>query len=273
MLPTFVIIGAMKCGTTSLHHYLAEHPEVCMPSIKETNFFVEQLNYGRGLAWYQSLFSREAKACGEASPAYSSTRIYAGIPERMHALLPQARLIYMVRDPIDRMVSQYKHAFACGLEHRTLNATLEAELDERGQRRYLKTSQYYQNLLPYLDRYPLERILVLPAEDLHQERQTTLRRVFEFIGVDPDFESPAFERLWHPSDAKFTRRKNVFNMLLPRGLLNRLKRWKWNPAFRPLPPPQSQLDPALKSRIIHRLAPETDQFRRLTGQAFPGWCV
>src|SRR5687768_751449 len=128
MLPTFVIIGAMKCGTTSLHYYLAEHPDVCMSEVKETNFFVAELNYARGLPWYESLFPRRAAACGEASPVYAATWRFAGIPERMHAVLPRARLIYIVRDPVERMVSQYKHTFARGEEHRTLSVALEAAL-------------------------------------------------------------------------------------------------------------------------------------------------
>src|SRR5687768_14093660 len=98
MLPTFVIIGAMKCGTTSLHYYLAQHPEICMPQKKETDFFITEINYHRGRGWYESLFAQPAKitakACGEASPNYAKTWQFRGVPERMHDLLPQARLIY-----------------------------------------------------------------------------------------------------------------------------------------------------------------------------------
>ena len=220
MLPTFVILGVMKCGTTSLHHYLAEHPDVCMPTKKETDFFVAELNYRRGLAWYKSLFSRPAKACGEASPNYAKTWEFAGIPARMHSHLPRARLIYMVRDPIARMVSQYKHLYASGHEHRTLSAALGDV--ERGP--YVRDSLYYRNLQPYLEKYSREDILIVAAEDLQCDRKATMRRVFEFIGVDPGFQSPGFDRQWHRSAAKFTHKRTLYNTLFSRQWLHALLR-------------------------------------------------
>jgi len=272
MLPTFVIIGAMKCGTTSLHYYLAQHPEVCMPQKKETDFFIAQINYGRGPAWYESLFAHPAKACGEASPNYAKTWHFPGVPERMHALLPEARLIYVVRDPVERMVSQYKHFYASGLEHRPLNAALEPAPGECDQTPYFFDSCYHRNLLAFLDRYPLERVLVLSAEDLQTDRETTLRRVFEFVGVDPGFQSPKFERQWHVSDNKFTTRKTLLNRILSRKWLSALRRGV-SRSIRPLAPPECQLDAGLRTRLMDRLAPEMREFRRLTGEPFSGWCV
>jgi hypothetical protein len=273
MLPTFIIIGAMKCGTTSLHHYLGAHPDVCMPLKKETDFFVAELNYGRGLAWYESLFTRAAKARGEASPHYAKTWRFTGIPERMHSLLPGARLIYLVRDPLQRMISQYNHLYASGLEHRPVAAALAAALDDESPSAYLNDSSYHRNLAPFLSKYSLDQILVLAAEDLQHQRQATLRRVFEFIGVDSDFQSPAFERTWHTSSAKFTRRKTLLNRLFSRKVLHILLRRRWNPACRPLPPPRCELDGSLRRRLIERLAPDISALRRLTGQPFAGWCV
>ena len=273
MLPTFVIIGVMKCGTTSLHAYLAEHREVCMPTKKETDFFVAERNYRRGLSWYESLFSRSAKACGEASPNYAKSWQFAGIPERMHAVLPRARLIYLVRDPVERIVSQYRHMYACGLEHRSLGAALESALAGDRHNPYLNDSQYHRNLVPFLRRYPLDRVLVLSAEDLLHERLAALRRVFEFIGVNPEFTSAAFDHQWHRTDEKFVRTKTLFNRLVPRKWLHALLRRKWNPAYRPLPPPHCELNQSQISQLMERLQPDIREFRRLTGQSFAGWCV
>jgi hypothetical protein len=270
MLPTFVIIGVMKCGTTSLHYYLAEHPEVCMPpKKKETDFFVADLNYRRGLAWYESLFTRPAKACGEASPHYAMSWQFPGVPERMHAVLPEAKLIYLVRDPLERMISEYRHCYAMGLEHRSLQAALG---DEKCNR-YVSDSRYCQNLLPFLAKYPQERLLVLSAEDLLDHRAVTLRRVFEFIGVDPEFASPEFDREWHRTNDKFTKRKNVFNRFLSRKWLHALISRQWNPRLRPLPPRDLTLGESLRTRLLDRIAPDAAAFRRLTGLPFAHWCV
>jgi hypothetical protein len=269
MLPTFVILGVMKCGTTSLHHYLAEHPEVCMPAKKETDFFVAEKNYARGLAWYESLFARPAKARGEASPNYAKTWEFAGMPERMHAALPAAKLIYMVRDPIARMVSQYKHLYASGLEHRPLSAALA----DRQHAPYVRDSLYYRNLSPYLDRYPREQVLILAAEDLQHNRSATIRRVFEFIGVDREFQSPGFARQWHRTEAKFTRKRTIYNMLLSRKWMHALLCKRWNPRLRPRPPEDARLNESLKSRLVDLVRDDIHKLRQLAGLPLAGWCV
>src|SRR5919106_4193832 len=98
-LPTFVIIGAQKCGTTALHSYLSRHPEVSMSRPKELDFFVEGANWEKGVDWYRSRFDGAAKARGESSPNYTAHPMLAGVPERMAELVPDAKLIFMVRDP------------------------------------------------------------------------------------------------------------------------------------------------------------------------------
>lgn len=267
MLPTFVIIGAMKCGTTSLHNYLDEHPEVCMPRVKETNFFVVEKNFGRGLAWYESLFARPAKACGEASPNYTKSCFFPGVPERMHAVLPAARLIYVVRDPIERMVSQYLHHYAGGQEQRSLSEAL----GERENNRYLPLSKYHAELARFLDWYPLERVQVLTAEALRREREATLRRVFEFVGVDPNYQGRRTGREYHRTERKFAAGCGLIKAL-------RQQRWlaRWLPkrlAIKPERPPEIELSAEVRTWLIEQLAPDVAALRRLTGERLEGWCV
>jgi hypothetical protein len=269
MLPTFVILGVMKCGTTSLHHYLAEHPEVCMPAKKETDFFVAELNYRRGLTWYQSLFTRPAKACGEASPCYAKSWEFPGIPQRMHSVLPKARLIYMVRDPIVRMVSQYKHRYACGHESRPLGIALA----DRSSSPYVRDSLYYRNLQPFLERYSWDNILILKSEDLQQERAQTMRRVFEFIGVDAAFQSPGFNREWHRTETKFASRRTFYNTFMSRKWMSALLRKRWNPLLRPRPPQDAHLDERLKEQLIDQVRDDIQALRKATGLPLGGWCV
>ena len=93
MLPNLIVIGAAKCGTTSLHEYLNEHPEISMSSEKELYFFVEEKNLGKGLAWYESQFDPSAPVRGESSPGYSALPLYRGVPERMAETIPDAKLV------------------------------------------------------------------------------------------------------------------------------------------------------------------------------------
>lgn len=109
MLPNFLIIGARKAGTTSMYYYLQAHPQVYMSPEKELKFFVPEKNWTRGVAWYEQYFDEagDAIAIGEASPSYTRYPRSRGIPALIAEVLPKARLIYLVRHPVDRMVSHY----------------------------------------------------------------------------------------------------------------------------------------------------------------------
>ncbi|MGB3789461.1 MAG: sulfotransferase [Phormidesmis sp.] len=183
-LPNLIIIGAMKAGTTSLHHYLNTHPEIYMSRQKELMFFLEHENWHRGMAWYQSQFSPSVSVNGESSPNYTNYPRWLGVPQRMHSVVPEAKLIYMLRDPIERIISQYVHKLSCGLEHRTLEAAL-ADFEDNY---YIARSQYFLQLQQYLEFFPRESILLLTAEKLQDSPVETMRRVFEFLEVDADFQ-------------------------------------------------------------------------------------
>src|SRR5688500_4010417 len=109
-LPNLIIIGGLKCGTTSIHHYLGLHPEVQMSKPKELNFFVSELNWDLGIPWYKSRFDSRFPVRGESSPHYTNQPRFRGVAERIRDNVPDARLIYMVRDPISRILSHWRHA-------------------------------------------------------------------------------------------------------------------------------------------------------------------
>ncbi|MCA9400224.1 MAG: sulfotransferase domain-containing protein [Candidatus Omnitrophica bacterium] len=185
MLPNLIIIGAAKCGTTSLHYYLNLHPDIVMSDVKELNFFTEEFNWSKGLDWYQNHFKGEAKIFGESSPHYTNFPFYKGVPKRMHEVIPGAKLIFMVRDPFERMTSHYLDTVKGYLETRPFE---EAMRDVNGSE-YVPRSKYFYQLQQFLEYYPKERIFVLEAEELKNNRMEILQGIYQFLGVDDTFIS------------------------------------------------------------------------------------
>jgi hypothetical protein len=200
-LPNLVVIGGLKCGTTSLHHYLNLHPEIEMSRPKELNYFVQQLNWPLGTEWYASHFRAEAPVRGESSPHYTNLPRFDGVAERISSVLPEATLIYMVRDPIDRALSHYLHNVSAGYESRPLAEAL-GDPDSA----YVHRSMYAMQLDPYLARFPADRVEVVSQEELKSNREVTMRRVFGWLGVDDSFSSPQFSREWETGGGKRTGR-------------------------------------------------------------------
>ncbi len=183
-LPNFLVIGAMKAGTTSLYHYLRDHPQVFMPETKEVNFFNPLRNWRRGVGWYADQFSaapEDAGAIGEASTSYTKFPWIQGVPARIASVLGDVRLIYVVRHPVERMRSQYLHNLATGQEWRPI---AEAFVQES---MYLNISRYAFQLDQFLPYVPRDRVLVLDSRDLRADRVPTLRRIFEFLEVEPNW--------------------------------------------------------------------------------------
>lgn len=177
VLPTFLVIGAMKCGTSALHDWLGQHPEVFLPASKELNYFAVPHVYPDGLAGYEQLFAEGAGhlARGEASPSYAMSPMYPGVPERIAAVIPEARLIYLVRDPVTRVMSNYLHALASGVETRQVDhAVLEDD-------RYAQVSCYATQLEAYLEWFEPSQLLVLPMEDLAESGT----RICQHLAIDP----------------------------------------------------------------------------------------
>lgn len=160
-LPSIVIIGAMKSATTSLYRWLDQQPEVFMTHPKETNFFSDR--WTRGLSWYSGLFAdaRPGQLLGEASVNYTSPTFALDAAKRMASTIPDARLVYVLRHPVERIRSHYRHEVQRRRESRSL---LEA-LREPGNT-YAGHSSYYACMAPYIDRFPREQLLVVRFEDL-----------------------------------------------------------------------------------------------------------
>lgn len=211
-LPNLLIIGAMKCATTSLHYYLGLHPDISMSREKELNFFICEGNWHKGLEWYKSHFTGEAKIHGESSPNYTNYPFSRGVPERVYSCVPEAKLIYIARDPIDRIISHYIHQYAVRRENRTLSEVLANPRENP----YLFRSKYFMQLEQYLEYFPQCNVLVITQEDLYSHRRETLQKIFRFLDVDDSFHCQEFSTIRHRSSAK--RRKNQIGLSLHRTL-------------------------------------------------------
>lgn len=278
-LPNLIVIGGLKCGTTSLHHYLALHPQIAMSRPKELNFFVAELNWELGPQWYASHFERAAPVRGESSPHYTNLPRFAGVAERMRETLGEdVRIVYMVRDPIERILSHYLHNVGAGYEARPIE---EALAD--AQSSYIARTRYAMQVRPFIDAFGAERVLVVANEDLAGEREATVRWVFEFCGVDARFTSPQFEREWETGSAR-AKEGGGFRLMdravrlpglraldrnfdrLPESLRWIVERLVHDPGSGPAAKPE--VPAALRERVEDELAGDHAELERLTGRKF-----
>jgi hypothetical protein len=190
-LPTFLVIGAPKAGTTSLHDYLRRHPDVYMPTRKEPDFFSDDAAWQGGMRSYARLFrsAGDAVAVGEASTSYSRYPHVPNVPERIASVLPEVRLVYLVRHPIERMISQYRFRRSKGWEDRPIDVALSSDPT------YLDPSRYAMQLERYLRSFTEHQILVVRSEELRADPASVMAEVFAFIGVDPDAAAVRERRL------------------------------------------------------------------------------
>lgn len=184
-LPDIIVIGAMKAGTTSLHSYLDKHPDIFMSVEKELNFFDEKSNWNKGLDWYKSNFNSEKKIVGEASPVYTKRHIDTGIAERIKETCPDVKLVYIIRDPIVRVLSHVAEYYYSGGIETDINQFIldEYKKGTLADTHIVQTSMYYYQIEEYLKYFDKNQIHILSLEDLKSKRIETLNKLFSFIGV------------------------------------------------------------------------------------------
>ena len=189
--PDFIIIGATKCGTTSLFSYLNNHPQVLAPHKKEINFFNH--NFQLGTPWYLAHFPAIADfsdyITGEASPFY----IYdTQVVERISKLFPNIKLIAMLRNPVERTISEYYHAVNHGLETRSLSEIIELEkkrlvVESRSKAMqhfgYLLNSIYVEKIVPWKNNFTAENFLIIQSESFFENTERVMQQVGEFLNI------------------------------------------------------------------------------------------
>ena len=201
--PDFIIIGAQKSGTTSLYHYLAQHPEILV-NIKEVHYFDN--NFHKGNKWYLSnfpitlrYFRRKGAIAGEATPYYIC---HPHAPWRIKELLPHIRLIAVLRNPVDRAISHYFHEVKKGRETLPIMEALEKEEERCGQEwqtmiadpsynstqfqrfSYKRRGIYVDQLRRYWECFSREQLCIVNSDDMFRDPQEVLRKIFHFLGID-----------------------------------------------------------------------------------------
>lgn len=229
-LPQFIVIGGQRCGTTSLFDYLSTHPAVRPSFRKEIHYF--DIHYDRGTSWYRSHFALNrdlgpGMTTGDATPNYLA---YSKAPERAWDLVPEAKLLVLLRDPVERTHSSWRLNRRSGRETRTFAQAIEDEFEQMGpnppevepprtdqERRrrevlrysYLIKSLYAEHLERWLSFYPREQLLVLQSERLFSSPEMPLEQICEFLGISNSGGSdfPRVNTTVTEDDSKATRKK------------------------------------------------------------------
>lgn len=211
MLPDFLIIGAQRAGTTSLYRYLVQHPAV-LPVVLTKGAHYFDTNHDKGVAWYRAHFPLHAHAAilssrlgarvltGEGSPYYV---FHPLAPKRVAELLPEVRLILLLRDPVERAYSHHQHEVARGFEDLSFEEAIEREPErlagererliadpayrsfEHQHHSYLARGLYLEQILVWRERFRADQLLILIAEEFFADPAATLARVEGFLGLPP----------------------------------------------------------------------------------------
>jgi tetratricopeptide (TPR) repeat protein len=200
-IPNFIIIGSQRCGTTSLYTYLAQHPQILTPIKKEMDFF--SWHFDRGIDWYLAHFPPmpvgEQFLTGEASPSYFDS---LEAPERLYRAFPEVKLVVLLRNPVDRAISQFYRLTDLNWEVRSFDRAISDEIARLAQNpayiigeepgNYLARGRYIEFIKNWLDFFPKEQLLILRSEDFYAGTATTVKQVLEFLDL-PEYQLPEYQ--------------------------------------------------------------------------------
>lgn len=296
VMPNFLIAGFQKAGTTSVYRYLEQHPEVFVSPTKELNFFssiVERpvidprLTGGMtDLETYRAVFAPGAghKAIGEASPIYATD---PAVPAEIRRLAPDARVIILVRDPVERAYSEYWMRVRDGREKRSFDAAINDELQAAGDHpwqpdvyRYLASGFYARHLTPYWDCFRPDRLACHLFDDLEANPAAVMHDIFRFLGVDEQFEADTSVRhnasgspksaLMQPFMRK-TKLSQAVRRALPKPAgdfaLAKLEAWRSRNVSKPT------LAPKDRRRLVNVFRSDVEQLQARLGRDLSSWLV
>jgi hypothetical protein len=227
ILPSFIVIGVQRSGTTTLYNLLAEHPSVLPALVKEVHFF--DLSFQKGLNWYRGHFplssshkSKPGIITGEASPYYI---FHPHASRRMASLFPSMKIILLLRNPVNRAFSHYHHEVRLGFERLSFEGAIEneaARLTGEAQKiiqdenyhsfnhrhySYLSRGYYVDQLENWMKSFPQEQVKIIKSEDFFRSPQTVLPQILKFLDL-PEWNVPNFKprnTLQYPAMSSTTR--------------------------------------------------------------------
>ena len=271
--PDYLVIGAMKCGTSTVCAYLEDHPGAFMVPGLDPGYFSDDAVHARGPDWYAGLFAdaRPGQPRGEGSNGYAAGALYPQAPARIAAAIPEARLIYMVRHPIRRIVSAWiQNRVDQGDE---VPPTLDRAVAERPDT-FVDQSLYWRNLQRYRALFPDERIFVGFMEDMAADRTAFFAALTGFLGIEP-FEplrphaNPSAGKRVPSRAYSAVRGLPLFRQLrraVPRGLQRAVKdRFLSDAADR------TDFSPAARARLSDLLQPDAQALLRHCGKPADFW--
>lgn len=270
MLPNFIVVGAMKAGTSAFLTDLNEHPEVCVAD-KELHFFNRDERYSGGLEFYRQFFKKcNTPAVGEKTPTYSYHPLVA---ERMHLLLPKVKLIWILREPVSRAYSHYNFFVGMGKERLSFEKAIDRELSGNTRdftMRYLDRSIYVSQIKHYLEYFDQSQMLILLYEDYYRDRINVLTKTAQFLGINLKFK-------FSPN----TKYKNLTYMPISQNVqwvayhLFRKKGYRIYNFIRTLnrkgQPGYQSMDPDLMSRLTEYYSNYNSELSKLTGLDLGHW--
>lgn len=283
--PDAFLIGAEKCGTTTLTDLLAQHPDLLISDPRDADYFTR--NFTRGLDWYRTLFDGPTdKVLLDVSLSYSMaplTRLRAGqasvedptlgVPQRIHAANPAARFIYVLRDPVTRTYSSYWHAVRYGYKDIGISQALAQDPQ------FLDRSNYAGQLQQYLELFPLDAFHFVIFEEMTADPVAAALACFRHLGLDAERHVPVFERPKNES-FRYNAAGRLLRALAPSGAaMNTLVDLGQRLTPRALEPWMKRLivteipglDDALRQDLAQRFRAPNARLQELTGLALDRW--
>jgi hypothetical protein len=272
MKPNFLVIGAMKCATTSLCDLFATHPQMFVCTPKEPEFFCDDAVFARGWGWYESLFAgaQEKIAVGEGSTSYTKQMRFPHAAERIAKYLPEAKLIYIARHPLMRIESHWLLRIAAGLDVSPFAEALKKSPH------IVDTSLYWKQISRYRDFYPDENLLLLFFEDFVSNPHDIIKRAYRFLGVNPELATADPAQAKHVTadvrvDGAVIRLiQKLRGARALRNLAPELGRKVTTKLRKPLPN-RPEWPPELRREVIQQLADDTAEFLKFCGKPSDYW--
>ena len=269
--PDFLVIGAMKCGTTTLFEDLRSNPSIFIPD-KETSGLVEfDVMSLAGRTAYEELFKAApaSSLIGEVATTYAMRPHFTGVPERAKSILPNVKVVYIVREPVSRIISHHRHDFSSGA------LTMDIDDAVRQDPRLLDYTRYATQLLPWIDAFGVDSVRVLRFESYINDRAGTMSDLFAFLGAGTPSTSTRFDKAHNVSEGKRVATggwrqvthsrfyRNRVRPMIPETVRQRIARVVLPQApIRPHPPGRETV-----RLILDELWPEVEQLCAITGSS------